>query len=72
MKDAGLTPQLGRSPGEGIGKPLQCSCLENPVGRGAWQATVHEVANSQGNDIWHHDNLLLMSAQEISHRTCDF
>ena len=72
MKDAGLTPQLGRSPGEGIGKPLQCSCLENPVGRGAWQATVHEVANSQANDIWHHDNLLLMSAQEISHRTCDF
>ena len=34
----------GRSPGEGNGNPLQYSCLENPMGRGAWQATVHGVA----------------------------
>ena len=33
-----------RSPGEGTGKPLQYSCLENPMDRGAWQATVHGVA----------------------------
>ena len=38
---------LGRSPGEAHGHPLQCSCLENPMDRGAWQATVHGVANSQ-------------------------
>ena len=40
---------LGRedSPGEGSGTPLQYSCLENPMDRGAWQATVHGVANSQ-------------------------
>ena len=36
--------RLGRSPGEGNGNPLQYSCLENPMDRGAWQATVHGVA----------------------------
>ena len=35
---------LGRSPGEGNGNPLQCSCLGNPMGRGTWRATVHRVA----------------------------
>ena len=44
--DAGLIPGLGRSPGEGNGNPLQYSCLENPMDRGAWQATVHGVAES--------------------------
>ena len=39
--DLGLIARLGRSPGEENGKPLQCSCLENPMGRGAWRATVH-------------------------------
>ena len=38
--DAGLIPGLGRYSGEGNGNPLQYSCLENPTGRGAWQATV--------------------------------
>ena len=42
--DAGSTPGLGRFPGEGNGKPLQYSFLENPMGRRAWQATVHGVA----------------------------
>ena len=37
---------LGRSPGEGNGNPLQYSCLENPMDRGAWWATVHGVAKS--------------------------
>ena len=41
--DAGSTPGLGRSPGEGNGNPLQCSCLGNPMDRGAWWATVHGV-----------------------------
>ena len=36
--DPGLVPGLGRSPGEGNGNPLQYSCLENPMDRGAWQA----------------------------------
>ena len=45
--DLGSIPGSGRSPGEGNGYPLQYSCLENPMDRGAWQATVHGVANSQ-------------------------
>ena len=40
----GLIPELERSPGEGNGCPLQYSCLENSMSRGAWQATFHEVA----------------------------
>ena len=42
--DQGLIPGSGRSPGEGNGNPLQYSCLENPMDRGAWQATVHGVS----------------------------
>ena len=42
--DSGLIPSLGRSPGGGNVNPLQYSCLENPIDRGAWQATVHRVA----------------------------
>ena len=41
--DLGLTPELGRSPREGNGNPLQYSCLENAMDRGAWQVTVHGV-----------------------------
>ena len=39
-----VVPGSGRSPGEGHGKPLQYSCLENPMDRGAWRAAVHKVA----------------------------
>ena len=46
-EDPGLIPGSGRSPGEGNGYPFQYSCLGNPMDRGAWQATVHRVANSQ-------------------------
>ena len=42
--DVGLIPGLGRSLGERNGNPLQCSCLENSMDRGAWWATVHRVA----------------------------
>ena len=44
---AGLIPELGRSPGGGHGNPLQYSCLENPMDRGAWRATVHGGAQSR-------------------------
>ena len=44
--DLGSIPGLGRSPGEGNGNPLQYSCAENPMDRGAWWATVHGVAKS--------------------------
>ena len=44
IRDASLLQGLRRSPGEGNGNPLQYSCLENPMDRGAWQATIHRVA----------------------------
>ena len=47
MREKGSIPGWGRSPGGGHGNPLQNSCLENPLDRGAWQAAVHGVAKSQ-------------------------
>ena len=44
VRDVGLIPESRRSPGEGNGNPLQYSCLENAMDRGAWWATVHGVA----------------------------
>ena len=46
-RDTGLIPGLGRSPGEGCGNPLQYSCLENSIDRGAWRAIVHWIAKSR-------------------------
>ena len=46
QKRHGFHPGLGRSPGGGHGNPLQYSCLENPMDRGAWQATVHRITKS--------------------------
>ena len=46
IRDVGLIPGSGRSPREGNGNPLQYSCLENPMDRGAWWATVHRVIKS--------------------------
>ena len=45
-RDLGLIPGLGRSPGEGNGYPLECSCLENSMDRGAWQVTVYGITKS--------------------------
>ena len=47
IRDVGSIPGSGRSPGEGHGNPRQYSCLDNPVDRGDWQATVHGVTKSQ-------------------------
>ena len=46
VRDAGSVPGLGKSPGGGHGNSLQYACLENPMDRGAWRATVHRVAES--------------------------
>ena len=67
--DLGSIPGLGRSPGEGDGNPLQYSCLENPMDRGTWGATVHGVAKSQTrlSDFTHsltHMQLGIPSLQE--------
>ena len=47
QKDKGSIPRSGRFPGGRHGNPLQYSCLENPMDRGAWQATVHWVSKSR-------------------------
>ena len=49
--DWGSIPDLGRFPGEGNGNPLQYSCQENPMDRGARQATVHEVTKREGHNL---------------------
>ena len=46
IRDMGLIPGLGKSPGVGNGNSLQHFCTENPMDRGAWQATVHGIAKS--------------------------
>ena len=54
--DLNSIPGSGRFPGEGNGYPLQYSCLENPMDRGAWWATVHRVAKNQtqlNSYTWH-------------------
>ena len=45
--DTSLIPGMGRSPGGGIGKPLQCSCQDRPKDRGAWWASVYGAVKSQ-------------------------
>ena len=54
--DLGLIPRLGGSPGERKGNPLQCSCLENPMDKADWWATVHGVTKS-----WNTTELLILS-----------
>ena len=49
--DLGSIPGSGRSPRGGHGKPLQYSCLENPMDRGVWQATVHGIAESDMTEV---------------------
>ena len=51
IRDTGLTPGSGRSPGERNGNPRQYSCLENPTDGGAWQATVHRVAELDMTEV---------------------
>ena len=47
IRNVGLIPGSGKSPGGGHGNPLQYTCIENPMIRGAWRATVHRIVKSQ-------------------------
>ena len=66
--DLGSVPGLGRSPGEGNDNPLQYSCLEKPMDRGAWRATVHGIAKSRtGLSYFHFTSpCLLLSLTKVS------
>ena len=68
-EDVGSIPGPGRSPGGGHDNPLQCSCLENPMDRGVWQATVHRVTRSQTwlkwlSTAWHIKNKIVVISGE--------
>ena len=60
LRDMGSIPGLGRSPGGGRGNPLQYSCLENPMDRGVWWATVHRVTKNQTRLKRQHTHTLRM------------
>ena len=65
--DPGLILGSGRSPGEGNGNPLQYSCLENPMDRGAWQATIDRVTKSQTRlSNWHFHSIVLLLFSSLS------
>ena len=51
IRDRGWIPGLGRSPGDDYSSSLQYSCLENPMDRGAWQAMVHRVTESDRTEV---------------------
>ena len=54
VRDTASIPGSRRSPRGGHGNPLQCSCLENPLDRGAWQATVHRVTRMDMTEATYH------------------
>ena len=55
LRDVGSIPRSGRSPEGGHSNPLQYSCLENPMDRGAWQATVHGATQSDTTEVTQHN-----------------
>ena len=65
-RNMGSIPGLGRSPGAGNGNSLQCSCLENPMDRGAWQAAVCRVAKSQTEWLSMHAHRMMAGLEDIS------
>ena len=74
VRDLSLIPGLGKSPGGGLGNSLQYSCLENPMDWGAWQATVHRVAESQIKLRWliMHIVSLPPQAHTLSDTECNY
>ena len=71
VRDAGSIPGLRRSLGGGHGHPLQYSCLENPMDRGAWRATVHGVTRSQTWLKWLSRHACMLSVWDLTFLTRD-
>ena len=67
IRDADLIPGSGRSSGGGNGNPLQYSCLENTMDRGAWQATMHGVTDSL--DVTEHARMQRRNVESGSQKT---
>ena len=66
LRELGLIPRLGRSSGEGNSNPLRYSCLENPMHRGAWRATVHGVTKEPVTTKWpYNNNIVLMIKDNV-------
>ena len=63
--DVGLIPELGKSPGEGNGNPLQYSCLGNSMDRRAWWAIVHGLSNEEDMTWQLHNNEMLICHSEL-------
>ena len=66
IRDAGLSPGLGRSHGRRNGNPFQYSCLENPMDRGAWQTIVHGIAESDTTERLNQHIILLQIGKEYT------
>ena len=68
IRDVGSVPGSGRSPGEGNGNPLQYSCLENPMDRGAWRVVVHRVqrVGHNGSDLACREAMLIATTTGVS------
>ena len=69
IRDAGLIPGTGRSPGGGHGNPLQYSCLGNPMDRGAQRVTVHRVTESDTTEVTEHTYTGVMTSASLSGET---
>ena len=70
IKDVGSIPSSRGAPGGGHGNPVQYSCLENPMDRGAWQTTVHGVTKSLADySPWGHKE---SDTAEVTYHTCTY
>ena len=63
--DSGLIPGMGRSPGEGNGKPLQYPCLPNPVDRGTWKASVNRAQRVSTTEVSTHNRCTGLNRDKI-------